>query len=486
MTWVGKPAEVEPPRFFTAWRTACDAVDAALKTGLRLAILGRPAIPEGLSAGTFWGIALLGTVVSGIVAWFSVEAPREFSLEGLQSEGFYTLATLFACYLTVRAFRQVHLLWPLATLIFGAGLLAAAVIALVQDHLLDALVQQNQRWNAAVVLISLGWWVAIWRVAMTALSIGPNARQRSAAALVIVVLLAVLAFKVGGPRLWEKDYRAEYELKHANDEPPLIAEEVFARQHDLLDRALETLAPGTPGRPDLYFIAFGAYGRQGVFMKESLYSTRLFEKRFGAQGRTLALVNNREKVNELPLASVTNLERSLKWIGAHIDPEEDLVFLFLTSHGSEDAELSVRLEGLSFTQLTAPALASMLQASGIKWKVLVISSCYSGSFIDSVKDDHTLVISAARADRTSFGCSDGAEFTYFGRAYFEQALNQTTSFVDAFDIASGLVGEWEKREGHTSSEPQIVRGKLIDAKLKEWRATLPRTAAQRDSSLRSE
>ena len=486
MTWVGKPAEVEPPAFFKAWRAGCDAVDAALKAGLRLAILGRPVVPEHLSAGTFWALALLGTVVSGAVAYFSVEPPRQFSLEGLQAEGFYTLATLFGCFVTVRVFRQAHLLWPLATLIFGAGLLAAAVIALVQDHLLDELTEQNKRWYAAVVLISLAWWLGIWRVTMTALSIGPNDRQRSAVALVIVALLSVLAFKVGGARLWEKDYRAEYELKHANDEPPLIAEEVFARQYELLDHALAALAPGTPGRPDLFFIAFGAYGRQGVFMKESLYTARLFERRFGAQGRTLALVNNRQKVNELPLASVTNLERSLKWIGAHIDPEEDLVFLFLTSHGSEDAELSVRLEGLSFKPLTAPVLASMLQASGIKWKVLVISSCYSGSFIDAVKDDHTLVISASRADRTSFGCSDGAEFTYFGRAYFEQALNQTTSFVDAFDIASTLVGEWEKREGHAGSEPQIVRGKLIDAKLKEWRATLARTEARRDSSLRPE
>lgn len=484
MTWAGEPAgEVAKAwrfrrgGFRSAWRNACDAVDRALKASLHVALLGRPAPPEGLSAGTFWVVALLGTGLSGVVAYFSVEDPRQFSVAGLQAEGFFTLMTLLACSLVARLFRRTELIWPLATLIVGASFLAGAVTHLVQDHLLSDLIEQNRRWYMAFLLIGIGWWIGIWRVAMTALSLGANASHRSVTALLVVGLLYAVAWQVGESRLWEKDYLAEYELEHADEEPSLIAEDVFARQPELLERSLAGLSPGTPGQPDLYFIAFGSYGRQDVFLKETLYSTRLFETRFGARGRTLALVNNRQKVDALPLATVTNLERSLKWIGSHIDAEEDLVFLFLTSHGSEDAELSVSLEGLTFKPLTAPALASMLQASGIKWKVLVISSCYSGSFIDAVKDDHTLVIAAARADRTSFGCSDGADFTYFGRAYFEQALNRTTSFVEAFSIASKLVAEWETQEGHTHSEPQIARGKLIGAKLDEWNAALPRVIA---------
>jgi Peptidase C13 family len=31
--------------------------------------------------------------------------------------------------------------------------------------------------------------------------------------------------------------------------------------------------------------------------------------------------------------------------------------------------------------------------------VLVVSACYSGSFIDTLKDDHTLIITAAAANR---------------------------------------------------------------------------------------
>ena len=86
-------------------------------------------------------------------------------------------------------------------------------------------------------------------------------------------------------------------------------------------------------------------------------------------------------------------------------------------------------------------------------------------------------MTAARADRTSFGCSDDAEFTYFGRAYLQQALNQTTSFTEAFAKARSLVQQWETRDQEIHSEPQIAQGALIGPKLEQWRATLP--AAER-------
>jgi hypothetical protein len=251
-----------------------------------------------------------------------------------------------------------------------------------------------------------------------------------------------------------------------------VAEEVFSSQPAIVERALTGLTPGIAGRPDLYFVAFGPYGDQDVFLKESLYSARLFATRFGAHGRSLALVNSPRKVKELPLASVTNLERVLARIGATMEPAEDILFLFLTSHGSRDGTLSVELDNLSFRPLTAPVLAAALKDSGIRWKVLVVSGCYSGTFLDALKDEHTLVISASRADRTSFGCSDGAEFTYFGRAYFEQALNQTRSFTEAFALADQRLAEWESREGRQRSEPQMVVGERIEAHLARWRATL--------------
>jgi len=73
--------------------------------------------------------------------------------------------------------------------------------------------------------------------------------------------------------------------------------------------------------------------------------------------------------------------------------------------------------------LSAQRLGELLRDSGIRWKVVLISACYSGGFIDPLADERTLVITASRADRTSFGCADTNELTDFGRAYFKEALS---------------------------------------------------------------
>ena len=110
---------------------------------------------------------------------------------------------------------------------------------------------------------------------------------------------------------------------------------------------------------------------------------------------------------------------------------------------------------------------------------MLISACYSGGFIDALADEHTLVITAARADRRSFGCTDENEFTDFGRAYFKEALPQSGSFQEAFRRAEALVGEWEKPGPKAAaaagaagkdepSLPQMKSAPAIDAYLRRW------------------
>ncbi|MCG6886369.1 MAG: peptidase C13 [Proteobacteria bacterium] len=271
---------------------------------------------------------------------------------------------------------------------------------------------------------------------------------------------------------------AKAQSVHARQREKLDAEVIYYAQPELLKNKLLALQPSRPGVTDLYMVSFGAYGQQDVFMKEARYSQALFNRRLGAEHRSLRLINNPKSINETPLASVTNLQRSLNHIASIMDKEEDILFLYLTSHGSDKHELAVSLRGLTLNDLPAPRLAAILKATGIKWKVVLISACYSGGFIKELQDDHTLVITSARPDHVSFGCSDEAEFTYFGRAYFKYALNQTVDFVSAFELASDLVKEWEDKENYDHSEPQIQSTPAIEAKLADWRKTLalPRTA----------
>ena len=71
---------------------------------------------------------------------------------------------------------------------------------------------------------------------------------------------------------------------------------------------------------------------------------------------------------------------------------------------------------------------------------------------------------AARADRSSFGCEDKREWTYFGDAYFNRALRQQISFKRAFKQASELIENWERSGKLVPSLPQMKGGEALQLK----------------------
>src|SRR5262249_31011658 len=100
-------------------------------------------------------------------------------------------------------------------------------------------------------------------------------------------------------------------------------------------------------------------------------------------------------------------------------------------------------------------------------RVIVISACHSGSFAPALAGPSSLVIAAAHADRSSFGCEDRREWTYFGDAFFNRALRKERSFERAFERARQLIGRWEKNERLEPSLPQIAGGEALRPRLNE-------------------
>lgn len=258
--------------------------------------------------------------------------------------------------------------------------------------------------------------------------------------------------------------RTETDLPAA---PGSGADAILARQDQLLAAALAGLAPDQPGRTDLYFVGFAGDGTEDVFLHEAQAARALLDRRFGAAGRSLLLANNPATVETLPLASVGNLARALAGVGKRMNRDEDVLFLFLTSHGAEGGWLSTRFDPVRPRAFVAKQLDAALDDAGIKWRVIVISACFSGGFVEPLADQNSLIITAARADRPSFGCGHDGKFTYFGDAYFGHALPATDSFVDAYDAAREQVATWEQAKGFLPSLPQIYVGDAIEAKLAE-------------------
>jgi len=103
----------------------------------------------------------------------------------------------------------------------------------------------------------------------------------------------------------------------------------------------------------------------------------------------------------------------------------------------------------------------MLNASGARYRVVIISACYSGVFARALAGPRTLVITAAAPDRPSFGCEDGATWTYFGDAFFNQALRSSRNLAEAYCRARDIVTRRERNEGFEPSRPQIAGGSEV-------------------------
>lgn len=254
-------------------------------------------------------------------------------------------------------------------------------------------------------------------------------------------------------------------------------EHVYYGQYQLMRKGLDGLKKQRPGTTDLYFIGFAGDASQDVFLKEVRSVGRLFDERFDTKDRSLLLINNPATVYDVALANGNNLWYALDEIKNIMDPNEDMLFLFLTSHGSKGL-LSVSFWPLGLNNLTAKELREMLDEAGIKWRVIVVSACYSGSFIEDLHTDHTLIVTAAASDRKSFGCSNENDFTYFSQAYFDEALRNTFSFPDAFDEAARSIARREQSEGLIASQPQIDIGAAMRPKLEEIRKRLAQQGSE--------
>jgi hypothetical protein len=246
-----------------------------------------------------------------------------------------------------------------------------------------------------------------------------------------------------------------------------LTAELLEAQPVLLARQLAALAPQRPGKVDMYALTFAPYG-DDVFRRESQMVTEVMAGRFGTAGRTLQLVNHLETAEALPWATTLNLQRAIRAVARTMDRDEDVLFVYLTSHGARDGQLAANFWPLQLTELTPAMLRQWLDEAGIRHRVVAVSACYSGSWIAPLADDATMVMTAADADHTSYGCGYKSELTFFGRAMFDEQLRRhTRSFEQAHAAARDVIRQREVEAGKDDgySNPQLSAGPAIRAKL---------------------
>lgn len=291
----------------------------------------------------------------------------------------------------------------------------------------------------------------LWRVA-------GSGRARAAALLLTPAALAVSAWLAPAVFWWSEpapDASAYAGLT--------LTDEVVSAQPRLLGEALSALRPPQPGRVNVYALTYAPYAAEDVFMRESAVVARTLRERFGAEGRLVELVVNPATATTLPWATPLNLRQTITRMAAVMDRKHDVLFLHLTSHGGADGKLASNTWPLKTAALTPELLKTWLDEAGVRWRVISVSACYSGSWIAPLAGDGTLVMTAADADHTSYGCGRRSELTFFGRAMYEDALRKTWSFTEAHAAARQLIEVREQEAGKSDgySNPQIRVGEGI-------------------------
>lgn len=399
----------------------------------------------------FWGI--LGGSANSLFSWLSSGGIGDFNRQGLISYALWPfIALVVGIFLSQRTNNPRLMLVPaLLWLVLDTHI--ALLQSLIQYLLgLDYLPNFTYDYLPFVFML-LFVWQSLAVVWVFSRELKWPWWERALIMLGTVFTLIVWQTSVHDQPIWKVE-----------ETPPSISESAFYSQSKLLTQSLEQIKFGEFADTHWYFMGVAGVAYQDVFKLEIERIREQFDTRFGTYGRSIALINNPATLTEVPLASKTSIDLALQRIGSQMNRESDVLFLYMTSHGLAN-QFEMENAPIDLDDVDPKWLRQTLDKSGIRWKVIVISACYSGSFIPALQSPDTLIITAAAANRDSFGCSSESDYTYFGRAFFDQAMREKGSLKAAFDEASATIATWEHAQGFKPSEPQWVMGKNMELML---------------------
>ncbi|HEX9105784.1 MAG TPA: hypothetical protein VF832_01115, partial [Longimicrobiales bacterium] len=274
---------------------------------------------------------LAALLVVNLALWAlldALHAPRDapLSLDGLFGWACYLLLGLGACALVARMSSRAANTRALLVTVLSVAPYVLAVLWLLGDW---APVRAHPLAASAIAVVYLGL------LSLRVLAAAFGAVRRAAALLALLLVVAspwVLGVLNLDTRLWVADENTETQAEDDSGQ----AEALFYDQPARIAQAMARVHPAQHGRTNVYFLGFAGDGDPGVFRREAQFAKEAFGERFGSIERSALLINDVEDRDSYPLASVSGLGQALSIMALRMDPENDVLVLFLTSHGSVD------------------------------------------------------------------------------------------------------------------------------------------------------
>jgi hypothetical protein len=271
-------------------------------------------------------------------------------------------------------------------------------------------------------------------------------------------------FQLASANVWEAKRAAAIEQVRSQ-RTHVDASQVTLAQPALMDTAISRLVSQHDRVAHIFTIGVAGSSAEDVFLRELNGALGSLGQVLPIEGRTLRLVNHLSLVNAAPLASLQNFATAIHGVGKLMNKDEDILLLFMTSHGSPDG-FALIMEDVGRGTLRPDEVASVLDDEGIKNRIVIVSACYSGIFLKPLISDNSIVLTASDENSTSFGCSNEREWTYFGDALFNRALRPGVTLQQAFDQAKQMIAGLEAEGNLSASNPQGYFGSALVEKLK--------------------
>ncbi|KRD27205.1 hypothetical protein ASE39_02630 [Acidovorax sp. Root267] len=520
--WGTEPAKIEIPLGEQPPAPSSDTASPMAPAPTRLSLWGW--MQEGVRAGLFlplrtgaatpspWQVlvlSLLGGALLVGAARFQVAGPAQFNLRGWLAPMWSSLVLMWLAWWAMAPAQRAAAATeaPSASTPGPSGGLAAWYVLsawaplaplLLLYALMGAVAHKPALWDGAVA--GNIFWVAyglltLWVLAVLVVVSARFIRSGLRTAIFSVAMAAVIGVGMWQfqDQPWELDAQAlagasaqAGEGAQAPQEPAhlVLSQAVFENQQALWERQVKALPAGRDGVVDVYGLVFAPYASENVFRRESTMVSTLLQERFDAQGRVIHLLNHAETADTHAWATPQNLQRAIAALAQRMDRDSDVLVIYMTSHGARNHELAASHWPLEVPPVTPEMLRTMLDEAGIRHRVIAVSACFSGGWIEPLATDSSLIMTAADATHTSYGCGTRSELTFFGRAVFHEQLRQTHSFTDAFAKAVPVIAQREVEAGKEDgfSNPQIHVGAQIVPVLRALEQRLAATTVDGEAS----
>lgn len=234
-----------------------------------------------------------------------------------------------------------------------------------------------------------------------------------------------------------------------------------------LQSVLSSLAPQRPGVRDVYLLVVGGDGTEGVFAREVDWVAERLGSVFDLKRRHVKLVNGGS--DDLPLATRTSVREALEALDALMDPNEDLLMVHLVSHGSREGALLLDDHNLTLNDLSVADGKQWLNALKARHQWLVVSACYSGQWVDALASPRRVIFASAASDRTSFGCGDDSDRTWFSKALYGEDMAAGIDDPAAWFAATSVkVTGMEQEQGIDGEEHSMPQQAVGEAFVRWW------------------